>query len=86
MIIHINEQMKTKFAGRPASEDPTILSNRRSTGVSTFASAAAAGFISDITSGTALSTSDFTREQIDLNFTRTIRRTTDTIALYMPDS
>jgi hypothetical protein len=102
MIIHINEQILTKFSqGFGDGPDlPTVFSNRLGTGetsaVGTATSAAksvldgAAGAIGG-DAGALIqrgvnSISRFSAEQQALNRTRTIRRTKETIALYMPDT
>jgi hypothetical protein len=85
MVIHINEQLKTQFKGSEASDDPTIISSRRDNRTPVPGSAQLAAGAARLTSGTPLESS-FTQSQINLNFTRTIRRTTDSIALYMPDT
>ena len=85
MVIHINEQLKTQFKGSEASDDPTILSNRRNSRTPVSGSAQVSAGAAFLTSGTPLESS-FSEDQIKLNFTRTIRRTTDSIALYMPDT
>lgn len=84
MVIHINEQLKTQFKGRKSDDEPTVFTNRARSGVS-----ALPGQIAE--AGSRLSSfvglnSDFSNRQLSLGFTRTIQRTTDTIALYMPDT
>jgi len=96
MVIHINEQIKTSYVG-PASEDiPSIFTNRQNLnksiggtgigGLSNFSTSADAitkkvgetlGSSQGVISGSSY------RPALDV---RTIRRTTDTIALYMPDT
>lgn len=112
MVIHINEQLKTSYAGPASSDIPTIFSNRQNlknqigTNFSTFdaisnvsetlekaggvlASAVqkgkeVVGAIGSLPGGTtSVGGSSSYRPALDV---RTIRRTTDTIALYMPDT
>lgn len=84
MVIHVNEQLQTQFKGAEGPDDPTIFTSRRDSGTTTGAGRAAAA-VASAGSGT-IAESSFSPEQIKLNFTRTIRRTKDTIALYMPDT
>lgn len=105
MIIHVNEQIKTKFSqSLPSSDLPTIFSNRMRTGETSAVGIAVPAITNLIKSGTELldrftggnvgdvvqqgvnSISQFSAAQQSLNRTRTIRRTKETIALYMPDT
>jgi hypothetical protein len=102
MVIHVNEQLATRFKGEPITDQPTVLQNRIS-GVSlsnatplnegvrgvVSLGAQAADRISPGSGQTIRNQSapvlNYLNEN-QLTFTRTIQRTTDTIALYMPDT
>ena len=105
MIIHINEQINTKFSQSGLSSDlPTVLSNRAGTGETSAVGIATGAATNLIKSGTEAldkltggnlgasiqqgvnSISQFSSDQQSLNRTRTIQRTKETIALYMPDT
>jgi len=96
MVIHINEQIKTSYAGPASTDIPSIFTNRQNLnksiggtgigGLTSFSSSADAitqkvtqtlGSAQGVISGSTY------RPALDV---RTIRRTTDTIALYMPDT
>jgi hypothetical protein len=95
MVIHINEQIKTSYVGAASKDVPTIFANRQnlnnSIGVNNANQvsqlgpavqnlaneATARGVKTDVINGSSY------RAALDV---RTIRRTTDTIALYMPDT
>jgi hypothetical protein len=95
MVIHINEQIKTSYAGPASTDIPSIFTNRQNLnksingtggGLNNFSTSADAitkkvGEISGSSQG-VISGSSY-RPALDV---RTIRRTTDTIALYMPDT
>jgi hypothetical protein len=83
LVIHINEQTNTQFESRPTStgDVPTIIQNQADFGTSNLGGVT--GVVADTVTSTA---SALGLGQIKLNFQRTIRRTTDTIALYMPDT
>jgi hypothetical protein len=112
MVIHINEQIKTSYAGQTTNDAPTIFSNRRNlqnqigTNFSTLGSLSrliedtknvsdnlkniiekgkqVVGAITEQKGNiTNVGDSNSYRPALDI---RTIRRTTDTIALYMPDT
>lgn len=91
MVIHINQQRRTQFKGKTTSESPTIFENRTQNGTPTVGGT----FLSVLdnistTAGSAardiLAQGGTTADQFRVGFTRTIERTTDTIALYMPDT
>ncbi len=96
MVFHINEQIKTSYAGPASTDVPSIFTNRQnlnksigSTGIgglSNFSTSADAIVkkIGNFLGGSQgfISGSEY-RPALDV---RTIRRTTDTIALYMPDT
>ena len=84
MIIHINEQLKTLFRGQKSDDLPTIFTNRARSGVNAIPGQIA-GVVSDVAGFIGVG-SDLGKEQLSLGFTRTIQRTTNTIALYMPDT
>jgi hypothetical protein len=96
MVIHINEQIKTSYIGPASADVPSIFTNRQNLnksiggtgigGLNSFSSSADAitqkatqilGSAQGVISGSSY------RPMLDV---RTIRRTTDTIALYMPDT
>jgi hypothetical protein len=128
MVIYINEQIKTQFAGAPSGDEPTILSNSKkladlygptnlTQGLASVATAAGgiSGFkqlysslvggikqgaaaidnlngVTD-TAGVAGGLLTYAEDSVNalknskgLLGVRTIRRITDTVALYMPDS
>jgi hypothetical protein len=117
MVIHINEQVRTQYAGQTTGDDPTIISNRKRfgtpspftnlgeiaanksvnsaiTSVENYASNLVNklpddGFFGSVKSGAKgageVAKQVFTNAS-SINGVRTIRRTTDTIALYMPDT
>ena len=96
MVIHINEQIKTSYAGPASTDVPSIFTNRQNLnksiggtgigGLSNFSTSSDAIVkkIGNFLGGTQgfISGSEY-RPALDV---RTIRRTTDTIALYMPDT
>ena len=120
MVININEQGKTQFAGTPSGDLPTVIQNYKNTGVS----AQGLGLVNsqlgqDLVAGAnkivaGLTNNKFTNAINNSNdplaaaangvgeglnaayssasnsilngFTRTIRRITDTVCLYMPDT
>lgn len=114
LVIHINEQKKSRFAmNQYTGDEPSVAENRRKYGISTFGSnindsltgaqkiansvtgGAVSNILNNITNklssyGISTNSSDYgitaTRESFSTDFLRTIQRTTDTIALYMPDS
>jgi hypothetical protein len=91
MVIHVNEQIKTSFPapGGTSNDLPTVLENRASG--RTFSPGQP---VQRTIEGLSSLANRFLPENLqfstnDLNLqtlTRTIRRTTDTIALYMPDT
>jgi len=117
MVIHINEQVRTQYAGQTTGDDPTIISNRKrfdtpspftnlgeiaaNKSVNNFAKTGinyTSNIINKATSvdptgvskGLVKGTGEFVEKGFEnmasVNGVRTIRRTTDTIALYMPDT
>jgi hypothetical protein len=95
MVIHINEQYHTQFpAAALASDLPTVVENAKKYGIQKI-NQTIPGSITDATRGLdlsdeakeALGTFDEQIKRISETIgVRTIRRTTDTIALYMPDT
>jgi hypothetical protein len=86
MVIHINEQRKTQFPSQVASDTPSVIENQQTFGAKTG--------LENVT-GAIRRISGLAQETFNLpqsvtltqnNDVRTIRRTTDTIALYMPDT
>lgn len=98
MVIHINEQVKTQFESRAANNGdlPTIIQNRLSNGTATVGSNFVNIFdyvksnlpenVTEVAGKIYDSTGFQDSESIKLGFLRTIKRTSDTIALYMPDT
>lgn len=116
MVIHVNEQVRTQYAGTTTGDDPTIIANRRQFGtpspftnlseisgspvgqaigrVTSFAgdlvnkipSDGILGGIKGATQGVGQVAKQVFDNASNINGVRTIRRTTDTIALYMPDT
>lgn len=107
MVIHINQQRQTKFAGSvidAAGQRPSVYENRLQTGSKpggSFDTLVNGGL--DLVNNTSKHFSDSTGKmkdvidsmignaKVDVNryateFVRTIQRTKDTIALYMPDT
>lgn len=99
IVIHVNEQVKTQFESRAVNNGdlPTIYTNRLNSGTTTLGSSVSniTGAANDVTGGrlgqivTAIK--DYLPDTVDeqtfsVGFARTIRRTSDTIALYMPDT
>lgn len=86
MVIHINEQTKTQFPSRTTSDVPSVIENQQKFGAKTA--------LQSITNDAKELTKYITEKaQVDQSVildnqksVRTIRRTTDTIALYMPDT
>jgi len=83
LVIHINEQTNTQFESRPNAEGdvPTIIQNQADFGTSNLGSVPNSLANTIVSAASALGLG-----QIKIDFQRTIRRTTDTIALYMPDT
>lgn len=91
MIIHINAQKKTQVAERrEASDNPTIYDNRLQSG-----NLGIGGIFGELIGGAGSLFPESVQQifddfipssEISLGFVRTIYRTTDTIALYMPDT
>ena len=88
MVIHINAQKKTQFQTREAGNGdlPTIYDNRIQSGNLGIGGAIGSiapnlDFGTDFLNGLGISGDD-----LSVGFVRTIYRTTDTIALYMPDT
>ena len=113
MVIHVNEQKKSRFAMNSDTGDLPSVAQRRAYGIATTGSnlgnilngsqnvanrlsgGAVDNFFNDITNklsswGISTNSGDYgvsaTRESFSTDFLRTIQRTTDTIALYMPDT
>ena len=113
LVIHVNEQKKSRFAMNSNTGDLPSVAQRRTYGISTTGSnavnilngsqsianrlsgGAVDNFFNDITNklssyGISTNSGDYgvtaTRESFSTDFLRTIQRTTDTIALYMPDT
>lgn len=99
MVIHINEQVRTQFARPQSSDDPTIIANRKQFGTpSPFTnlkevvntavdkSSTLNNLIKSDDKGVVAFGKKIFDNAASINGVRTIRRTTDTIALYMPDT
>lgn len=99
MVIHINEQRRTQVGSRAINNGdlPTIYENRSKNKTPTLGSSITnpAGFLNDLTGGAIsdlvnkLPTQlipNFSATDLSVGFARTIRRTRDTIAIYMPDT
>jgi len=113
MVIHINEQKKSRFAMNSNTGDLPTVATRQAYGIATTGSnavdllrgsqsianrlsgGAVDNFFNDITNklsswGISTNSGDYgvsaTRESFSTDFLRTIQRTADTIALYMPDT
>lgn len=113
LVIHVNEQKKSRFAMNSNTGDLPSVAQRRAYGIATTGSnagnilngtqsianrisgGAVDNFFNDITNklsswGISTNSGDYgvsaTRESFSTDFLRTIQRTTDTIALYMPDT
>jgi hypothetical protein len=101
MVIHVNEQVKTQFESRAVNNGdlPTVFQNRSDNRTATLGSnfydvsnALRSGITSIIPGlGSAFDAVTDVINPVDsqtlrLGFARTIRRTSDTIALYMPDT
>ena len=74
MIIYINEQLKTQYPGNPTGDLPSIY--RYAYANDSDASAAAASW----------TPSKDSSQQFSTKYVRTIRRISDAVALYMPDT
>lgn len=100
MVIHINTQRRTQFATSEAiGEEPTIIRNRRQNGTPTLysnvgnifnaanqiTSGKLGGVINKLTEYTNIA-GGASGEEIVTAGARTIRRSRETIALYMPDT
>lgn len=99
MVIHINEQKRTQVGSRAVNNGdlPTIYENRSKNKTPTLGSVVtgAGDFVNNLTGG-AISDlvnkiptqllPDVSTNDLSLGFARTIRRTRDTIAIYMPDT
>jgi hypothetical protein len=99
MVIHVNEQIKTSYVGTASQDVPTIFKNRQKlnasvgdTGISTLQVVGDnidqygpqfKEIYEGVTQSTGFIPGNEYRSALDV---RTIRRTTDTIALYMPDT
>jgi hypothetical protein len=83
MIIHINQQENTNFKNNILSDKPTVIENRVRFGTTNLPSiiGTAVRPVSD-----SLNLNIDLPKDFDLKFLRTINRTSDTIALYMPDT
>jgi hypothetical protein len=118
MVIHINEQVRTQYAGQTTGDDPTIISNRKRFGTpSPFTNLGEiagnqsvnsvvksgvnyadnllnklldddgiSGVVKSGIQGAGEVAKQVFTNASSVNGVRTIRRTTDTIALYMPDT
>lgn len=98
MVIHVNEQIQTNFPGAPAAGDPTVIVNRRNFGTPTVGENTKTTFGSvgefatqslqrfGVPADIIESGRQFGANASNIRGVRTIRRTTDTIALYMPDT
>jgi len=93
IVFHINQQKKTNFRSQPTGDNPTIIRDRvegRSYSPGqTFADlskAAASGIESIFGSSDSIKNITQATTNVSLNFTRTIERVRDTVALYMPDT
>jgi hypothetical protein len=100
IVFHVNEQRKTQFQSRAVNNGdlPTVYQNRINTQQVTLGSSATkiVGSIDDLTNGAltqlknTLTNYSFLNElnpaAFSVGFARTISRTTDTIAMYMPDT
>jgi hypothetical protein len=86
MVIHINEQRATSFKSPGASDSPTVIENIK-TGKSISRDESFAGTIKNINAlGEKVEELSGVKVPKISSFSRTIQRTTDTIALYMPDT
>jgi len=73
MVIHINEQIESAFSRKENTGDlPTVLTAKKTSNIP--------GTINQLLREVG------TNYELNTNFVRTIRRTSDTIALYMPDT
>ena len=89
MVINVNTQRASSFGESSGigvlSDLPTVISNRIEDGFS----ATFGGLVGGIVSYVGQKTGAYSNEDsnnFSVNFTRTIKRSTDTIALYMPDT
>ena len=91
MVINVNTQRASSFGESSGiglgilNDLPTVISNRISDGFS----ATLGGLFGNLVSSFGSSTGAYSNEDsnnFSVNFTRTIKRSTDTIALYMPDT
>ena len=99
MIIHINAQRKSNYSFTASSDVPTIYENRINSGnlgiggissdlggyIGDMVGGATGGFLDSALTGAGLLPID-NPAAFAVGFERTIYRTTDTIALYMPDT
>lgn len=93
IVFHINQQKKTQFKGATTGDQPTIVADRIR-GTSTSAGSNLGNISRDIVgvveqyAGTLDTTRNLSKASSDfsVNFTRTIERVRDTVALYMPDT
>jgi hypothetical protein len=99
MVIHVNEQIKTSYVGQSSQDVPTIFTNKQNlntsiggTGTNPLTSIGRvvdtgleeiAGISDILKENSGIISGNEYRSALDV---RTIRRTTDTIALYMPDT
>jgi hypothetical protein len=91
MVIHVNQQRNTKFKVPLSGDLPTIFENRQRFGASNIPTAAL-----DVVNKIGQEINRFTKtntiknvelpQNFDISFLRTIERTVESIALYMPDT
>ena len=99
LLININEQSRTMYKGTPTGDNPTVIANRQNlktpsitNGIGAASSlmgkvlsyVPGAGTVSQSELGKAAS--DVMDNLKSLKGVRTIRRITDTVAMYMPDT
>lgn len=94
IVIHINQQKKTQFKSPTTGDQPTILANRAS-GVSYSPGQSFSNITNTVINFAKENLSEYTdsitpiqqkSEKVLMEFTRTIERVRDTVALYMPDT
>jgi hypothetical protein len=72
MVFHINKQQRSKLSGSEVKDNPTVIQNRLDYGTKSPATYLMTELTGNANKGIA--------------FTRTIKRISDTVALYMPDT
>jgi hypothetical protein len=93
IVFHINQQKKTNFKGQTTGDQPTIIKDRvegRSyspgQSLSDLTNLASTKFENVFGSSETVQNITKATTDVTLNFTRTIERVRDTVALYMPDT